>query len=352
MSGSGTVDVDGSYGEGGGQILRTAVAFSVILGKSVRVFKIRAGREVPGLRQQHVSTLQTLSKIFGADLRGAEVGSSEIRFAPGRLGESSVAVDMKTAASITLLLQAVIPAVALTRSRVSLDIIGGTDVPWSPTFDYFSGPVGRAYGLLGIEFEAAASKRGYYPRGGGRVTAEVKPAAALRAVRLERGVGPARADLVSRCGHLPRHVAERQMEAMVRVLSASGVEVGSRTLSEEGADSPGSSVLASVTNAGRLLGVDALGARGRSAEDVGEEAAQGLAASLRSGASVDSNLADMIAPLLSLADGESSLFVPEVSLHLKTGLHVARLFTKCDFSYVQEGGAYVVTVTPVSGHNA
>jgi RNA 3'-phosphate cyclase len=342
------IEVDGSFGEGGGQILRTAATFSAILGKPVRVYKIRAGREVPGLRQQHVSALQTLARIFGAQLRGAEVGSLEVSFSPGRLEATSVTVDMKTAASITLLLQAVVPAVALTHSKVTLEITGGTDVPWSPTFDYVSTVVRRAYGLLGIQFEATASRRGYYPRGGGKVTATVEPAASLRPVKLTRGIGPASADLVSRCGRLPRHVAERQLETMVRVLSASGVDIGSKTLSEEEADSPGSSVLASISKGGQLLGSDGLGAKGRSAEEVGERAAEGLVSTLRSGASVDSNLADMVAPLLSLAEGESSLLVPQVSLHLKTGLHVARLFTGCESSYVEDGRACLVSIRPSS----
>jgi len=352
LSGSSTVEVDGSYGEGGGQILRTAVAFSVILQRPIRVSRIRAGRDVPGLRQQHVSTLQTLARIFDADLRGAEIGSLEVSFTPGRLGVSRVTVNMKTAASITLLLQAVIPAVALTRSRVSLDITGGTDVPWSPTFDYFSDLVRRAYGLLGVEFEAVVLRRGYYPRGGGRATVKVEPAMGVRAIGLQRGGASARADLVSRCGGLPRHVAERQMEAMARVLSASGVELGLRFQSEEAADSPGSSVMASVTGGGRLLGADGLGAKGRRAEEVGEKAAGSLIASIRSGASVDSNLADMIAPWLSLASGESSFLAPQVSPHLRTALHIAKLFTGCDFSCVQDGSAILVTVSPVSGHNA
>ncbi|HYC11896.1 MAG TPA: RNA 3'-terminal phosphate cyclase [Nitrososphaerales archaeon] len=348
MSTSEIVEVDGSYGEGGGQILRTAVGFSVILGKPVVVSKIRAGRQVPGLKQQHVSTLQTLGRIFGAELRGAEIGSSVVSFAPGRMGASVVKVDMKTAASVTLLLQAVIPAVALTGSRVALDITGGTDVPWSPTFDYFSSVVRRAYALLGIEFEVTASRRGYYPRGGGRVTARVEPATVVRAVRLGRGVGSAKVDLASRCSRLPRSVAERQMEAMARFFSNSEVKIGGRTVGEEEADSPGTSALASATDGGRLLGADGLGAKGRRAEEVGEETAKSLVTALRSGAAIDSNLADMVAPLLSLSKGESSLLVPQVSLHLKTGLHVAKVFTGCDFSYVEEGNAYLVTVSPVS----
>jgi RNA 3'-terminal phosphate cyclase (ATP) len=205
---------------------------------------------------------------------------------------------------------------------------------------------------MGFTFKLNSTKRGYYPRGGGKVSVEVGPAAALRPVSLTAPRTVAKVDLVSRCACLPRHVAERQLESMVRFLSSSGVPVGSRTLGEEKADSPGSSVLAYTASGGYIMGADAIGARGKRAEDVGEQAAGKLSSSLSSGAAVDTNLADMIAPLLSLADGTSTLRVPEVSLHLKTGLHVARLFTACECSWREDGAACMVSIRPNQGHNA
>jgi RNA 3'-phosphate cyclase len=285
-------------------------------------------------------------------LKDAEIGSSEIAFFPSSPHVLSTTVDMKTAASITLLLQAVIPAVALTHSRVALQITGGTDVPWSPTLDYLSGVVRPAYRLMGLNFRVDSTRRGYYPKGGGKVSAEVEPASSLHPVNLTAPGTATRVDLVSRCACLPRHVAERQLKSMAQFLSSSGIPIGSRTLGEEKADSPGSSVLAYATSEGYFVGADAIGAKGRRAEDVGEQAAGKLASSISSGAAVDTNLADMVAPLLSLADGTSTLRVPQVSFHLKTGLHVARLFTGCEYLWQQDGAAYVVTIRPNQGHNA
>jgi RNA 3'-phosphate cyclase len=346
------IEVDGSFGEGGGQIVRTAVTFSVIQRRAIHITKIRVGREVPGLRQQHASTLRAMAEIFGAELRGDEVGSSEVSFSPGGARTSLAAVDMKTAASIPLLLQAVIPAVALTHSSLTLELRGGTDVPWSPTFDYLTTVAAKAYALLGITFRAEAARRGYYPRGGGIVVAEVEPAASVNPVGLDLPREPATAELTSRCAGLPRHVAERQLESMGTALASSGISVASKTLSEEQADSPGSSVLAAVTVGGRILGADAIGERGRPAEEVGREAAHKFAFTLGSGAPVDVNLADMIAPLLSMASEPSSLIVPEVTLHLKTGLYVARLFTGCEYSWRQKKSCFLVEIRPVSGSNA
>jgi len=201
------LDVDGSYGEGGGQILRTALAFSVITGRPVRVSKIRAGREVPGLRRQHVSALRVLGAVFDSQLDGVAEGSSEVSFVPGPLRADSISLDMKTAASITLVLQAVVPAVALTRSRLTLELVGGTDVSWSPTFDYFDAIVRRAYAALGIKFSARAVRRGYYPRGGGRAIVSVEPCEALLPLQLTGSPQVGGVDITSRCALLPRHVA-------------------------------------------------------------------------------------------------------------------------------------------------
>ena len=243
------------------------------------------------------------------------------------------------------------PAVALSHTGIVLDLRGGTDVPWSPTFDYFAKVARPGYSLLGINFEVQAQRRGYYPKGGGRVLAEVKPAVRANSVDSVAPQGDVKVDLVSRCANLPRHVAERQLEAMAEVFRSKGIEVGSQTLSEEEADSPGSSVLASVNGGGRLLGADAIGEKGKRAEAVGGGAAETLASALEKGATIDTNLADMLAPLLSLSEAKSTLRVPSISLHLETGLYIARLFTGCEYSWDRDGETCLVHISPVPGHN-
>src|SRR3989475_10206359 len=232
------IEIDGSYGEGGGQILRTAVAFSIILGRPVRVTKVRAGRNNPGLRPQHASVLKILGELCGGRLEGGEFGSTAIAFYPGVVEASSMKVDMGTAASITLVLQAVVPATSLSGSSLELELVGGTDVPWSPTFDYFANVVHKAFWDFGIRFEVTASRRGYYPRGGGRVKTVIEPCVSLKPVVL---VARPSADVVrirSRCGRLPVHVAVRQLDAASNFLEKSGIAVKERVHSEEQADSP------------------------------------------------------------------------------------------------------------------
>jgi RNA 3'-phosphate cyclase len=343
------VQVDGSKGEGGGQILRTAVAFSAIQGRPVRVDRIRAGRETPGLKRQHISALQVLAKVFGGILDGATEGSSEVAFVPGKQRLDSFAIDMGTAASITLVLQAVVPAVALTGSRLKLDLVGGTDVPWSPTYDYFERVVLPAFGAVGIAFAVAARRRGYYPRGGGMVTATIAPCPSLRPLNLSEPLSVSDFALVSRCGHLPRHVAERQLSSARQELSDAGFSTTHAEISEEQSNSPGSSILAYHVGPGAFLGSDCIGEKGRPAEEVGKDAALRLIAMARSGARLDQNIADMVIPLLSLAAGNSRISVPVITSHLRSGLELAAQFTGCEWSVEEREGLAMVSVMP-GGH--
>ena len=343
------VQVDGSRGEGGGQILRTAVAFSAIEGLPVRVDRIRAGRDPPGLKRQHISALQVLARVFGGGLEGATEGSSSVAFVPGRQRLESLSLDMGTAASITLVLQAVVPAVALTGARLKVDLVGGTDVPWSPTYDYFERVVLPAYGRVGIHLEVIARRRGYYPRGGGMVSATVDPCKEVLALDLTKKLASREVELISRCGRLPRHVAERQLESARVELTEAGFRVESSELTDEQSDSPGSSILAFHVDDSAYVGSDGLGARGRPAEEVGKDAAARFISTAKSGACLDPNVADMVLPLLSLAPKGSVVSVPTVTSHLRTGLELASQFTGCRWEVEQNAGIATVTVTPKSG---
>jgi RNA 3'-phosphate cyclase len=343
------VQVDGSQGEGGGQILRTAVAFSAIQRRPVRIDRIRAGREVPGLKRQHVSALKVLAEVFGGELTGVEVGSTTVTFIPGKQRVTTFSFDMGTAASITLVLQAVVPAIALSRSRLELSLVGGTDVPWSPTYDYFERVVCEAYKSIGINFEVSAERRGYYPRGGGRVTASIGPSAGVSPLDLNIRGAVSDVRLVSRCGKLPRHVAERQLSSASEFLQKAGINVLEGEMAVEQTDSPGSSILAYHSGPGLYLGSDGIGEKGRPAENVGREVAMKFAAEAKTFACLDSNLADMVLPLLSLAPSPSKVAIPGLTSHLKSGMQLASEFTGCTWSADARGECFIVGINPKSG---
>lgn len=343
------VEVDGSFGEGGGQILRTALCFSMALRVPVRITGIRSGRRVPGLRPQHSATIRILGEICSARVDGANVGSTELTFSPGEVTTKRGAFDLGTAASIPLVLQAVVPAVSLSGRSYDLELVGGTDVPWSPTSDYIERVVARAMSAAGIVFSFKVGRRGYYPAGGGTATVRVEACNRVEPLRLaSKRAGPSSktVSLFSRCGRLPISVAERQASSAASFLQARGLELAEREVSREDSLSPGSSILVSLVEEGGYLGGDAIGARGKPAETVGTEAAQSFLAAFTSGARADAHLADMLAPVLCLADSPSNLLIPFVTEHLRTSLHVASQFTSFEYELQELEGASLLTISP------
>jgi RNA 3'-phosphate cyclase len=341
-----TLEIDGSYGEGGGQVLRTAAAFSAILRRPIHVTKIRAGRNPPGLRQQHAIALKILSTIAGGDLRGADVGSTEVTFVPGKVEEASLRFDLGTAASITLVLQELVPAVSISGSSLNVELVGGTDVPWSPTFDYFSTVTTPAFHSIGIQVDTLLKKRGYYPVGGGIVVSHVKPSPGVRPVTFDETgkLGPVH--IASVCCRLPRHVAERQAESAFGYLSQRTVTDVVSSVSEGDSLSPGSSIVISRVDTSNFIGADGIGRRGLKAEAVGELAATEFVKTIATGARVDAHLADMIGPLLMLASGPSILRVSEITTHLETSLHIGKQFTGSSFSISPSGASWLLSISP------
>jgi RNA 3'-terminal phosphate cyclase (ATP) len=341
--------VDGSFGEGGGQILRTAVSFSMVLGVPIHVTKIRARRNVPGLRPQHSATIKILGEICSAEVVGATVGSTEVMFSPGEVKATRGSFNLGTAASIPLVLQAVIPAVSLMGRSYDMELVGGTDVPWSPTSDYIDRVVSPAMRAVGIGFTFQVERRGYYPNGGGRASVHIDPCERVTALELssERGEREGgRPSLVSRCGELPVSVAERQARAAVSVLRARGVEVAQRDVRLEDSVSPGSSLLLSLVGEQFYIGGDSIGTRRKPAETVGREASESFLTAFLAKARADVHLADMVAPVLCLSDSPSTLLIPYVTEHLRTSLHVAKQFTSADHKFEDRGAATLLSISP------
>ncbi len=318
------VEIDGSYGEGGGQILRTAVALSAVSGIPVRIFNIRAKRRNPGLRPQHLTAIRALAEITGARVEGARVGSMEVYFEPGRIRGGRYYFDVGTAGSISLVLQALLPVLAYADSPVYLTIRGGTDVKMAPLIDYVREVLIRLLDKFGYTVRLRVRRRGHYPRGGGIVDIEIPvPPRGFRPVRLvDRG----RLEGVEGRSHavkLPRHVAERQAAAASRLIrSALGVEprieVEWYEPSRDPHLGPGSGIVVWALFEGSVMGGDALGERGKRAEIVGEEAAQKLVEDVRSGAAVDRYASDMLPVYMALAEGESEYTGARLTSHART----------------------------------
>ena len=321
------IEIDGSIGEGGGQVLRTSLALSAVLRREVRIFNIRAGRAEPGLKAQHLTGARALAQICGASSKGLKIGSTELIFNPGRVKAGSFHFDVGTAGSITLVLQTLMPLLPFVLGKVEVAITGGTDVKWSPPIDYLRLVTIPFLERMGVHASISVSLRGHYPKGGGMVRFTSTPTAVLTNITGGEDGKVTAIRGVSHSVKLPVHVAERQASAATRIVEEKNfpppkIEID---VSENGPNmGPGSGiVLCAITSNGGLLGGDSLGERGRPAEVVGEDAARKLLEEIGSGAFLDRHMGDMIVPYVALAEGVSDLSLSQVTLHTLTNVKVA-----------------------------
>ncbi len=320
------VEVDGSYGEGGGQILRTSAMLATIMGVEMRVSNIRIRRPSPGLKAQHIAAVRALVEITGGSADGLRIGSKDVEFRPGERMKRKVVLDVGTAGSITLILQALIPAVSLRGGESHMEITGGTDTKWSPSTTYLEKVALPAFELAGVKAKMEVIRRGYYPRGGGLVKVDISPAKPVDSYSYgcpER-YGPR---IVSVYSKLPRHVGERQASSAAMVLERAGLDVVGTEVLEEPSISPGTSVLVySAGDGPHFVGGDSIGERGVPAEKVGRRAARMFVAEVMRRSCVDVHLSDMLIPLLATQHGRFEFCTSELTSHMETNAYVTRRF--------------------------
>ena len=313
------IEVDGSTGEGGGQLLRTAVALSALSGVPVRIRKIRAGRPNPGLAPQHVAAVQAVAALSNAEVDGLEPGSAEVTFRPGTLAGGRHRFDVGTAGSVTLVLQACLPVAFRTSEGARITVSGGTDVQWSPPFDYLDRVFLPLLARRGGTAELRLVRRGYYPRGGGLVEVTVQPAARWSPWNGSDPGPVVRIRGIAHASHLPADIPARMKHAALRSLQAHpDVKIEDRIYAGEEAVGPGGALVVWAETERTTLGAAVLAERGKSSERIGEEAALALAAEVASGSTLDYHAADQLLVYLASAEGPSSFLVREPSGHLRT----------------------------------
>ena len=316
--------IDGAYGEGGGQILRTALSLSALLTRPVRIENIRAGRRNPGLQAQHLVALQALGEITRAEVEGGRVGATAVRFAPGPVHAGSFRFAVGTAGAVTLVLQAALLPLAWGGAVSTLTITGGTHVPWSPPVPYLEGVLLPTLAPAGLHASVELLRWGFYPKGGGEVRVMVRPASgALRPLtRLTRGTLRAVRGTAA-VVRLPRTIAERQQARVEMRLRDLRVPVAIEVVEGEG-PSPGTHLFLLAETEGSRAGFAALGERGKPAERVADEACAALGDYLETDGALDPHLADQILPALALAEGESVFTTTALSPHLLTNAWAIR----------------------------
>jgi RNA 3'-phosphate cyclase len=339
------IDIDGSFGEGGGQILRSSLALSLLTGQPFRLRKVRANRKPkPGLRPQHLASVRAAAKIGRAKVTGDTVGSGQLTFEPGPVTPGSYRFDIGTAGATALVLHTVYLPLALAGGPSEVVLEGGTHNEKAPCF-HFLQTTWRGYmARLGLTVSLEMKRAGFYPRGGGQIVAHVQPCPVPRPLTLTGIVEHKTAAVLSGYAGLPDHVAARQARRATVRLRDAGIEP--EVAYEEWEGGPG--CMLAITLGGPVPTLFfGLGARGKPAEAVADEAADEALAHASRGLPVDPHSADQLLLPLAIASGDSEYHVSEVTRHLTTNAAVVKLFLDREITIDGEEGA--TGVVRVSG---
>jgi RNA 3'-terminal phosphate cyclase (ATP) len=335
------IELDGSVGEGGGQILRTSLTLAMITGRPFRIRQIRARRSKPGLMRQHLVAVQAAAQICGAEVRGAAVGSQELEFVPGKIRGGDYRFAIGTAGSCTLVLQTVLPALLMAGQPSTLHLSGGTHNPMAPPVQFLQRAFCRLLAEMGAQVDVRLERFGFYPAGGGEVIASVVPCAQLRPrTWMERGERKAAYAECFTAG-IPSRVAQRELECVGKAMNWGEEQLLARRLPDD--QGPGNALMLTLDYEHTTEVFTAFGEKSVSAENVAREAVQRARQYLCSKAAVSEYLGDQLMLPLALAGG-GGFTVDEVSMHARTNAGVIELFLPVRFEFARHEGAEAVTV--------
>jgi RNA 3'-terminal phosphate cyclase (ATP) len=331
--------INGGYGEGGGQIIRSAIVLSCITKQSIHLENIRKNRRVPGLRPQHLTAIKILQKIANAKVIGAKLGSTELKFIPGNIESLELVEDIGTAGSISLILQVLIPVVAISQKKLNLTIKGGTDVLWSPSIDYTQHILKEAYSRMGIEFSLDLRKRGYYPKGGGEINLLVYPSSVKSISFLERKTNVVK--LICTFSKLSIEKIKNQIEEIKEKLIKENFIVKTEIKNQEAIDS-GASLLIFSIDEHSIIGIDVLFDKKTQRFDLD------LDEFIINPLGIDANLADMLVVPASLGQKKTTFQVRRISKHLETNLFVTSKITGCKYGIGKLPNGFEVIIEGIS----
>ena len=330
--------INGGHGEGGGQIIRSAITLSCITKQPIHLENIRKNRKDEGLKPQHLTAIRILQKISKADVIGDKIGSTELKFIPGNVENLELIEDVKTAGSISLILQVLIPVVSISQKKLSLIIKGGTDVLWSPSMDYTQHVVKEAYSRMGIEFSVEIIKRGYYPKGNGEVKLEVYPSKIKSLTLSKRETN----NLKLKCtfSKISIDVIKEKIEMIKEKISKANFNVEIEIKEEEAIDS-GASLLIYSIDKNSIIGIDGLFDNKKQNFDLDFE-------KFNNSLGVDESLADMLVVPASLGINKTVFQVKEITEHLETNLFVTSKITGCKYGIGKTSEGFEVIIQGVS----
>jgi len=319
------IEIDGSQGEGGGQVLRTSLSLSLITGKPLHLFNIRSRRSKPGLQPQHLTAVRAAAAISGAEVTSASLGSQELTFLPHEIRPGSYRFDIGTAGATTLVLQTILIPLSLAKKAATLTLTGGTHVPWSPNFHYLDLQWSPYLQEMGFNTRLILEKAGFYPQGGGSIQVILRPARSLQPLQLSERGALLRIQGLSAVANLDDEIALRQKHQALRRLEPLCRDTKIKTLSLPSMGKGTFILLVAEFEQGSAC-YSALGEKGKPAEKVADEACDSLQFLLNRRAGIDEYLADQLLLPLVLAQGPSKFAAPRITGHLLTNAEVIRKF--------------------------
>jgi len=314
--------IDGSIGEGGGQILRTALSCSLLTGEPVHLINIRAGRQKPGLQAQHLAAVNAAAALARAGIDGAQLGSQELVFRPSVVIAGEYAFAVGTAGSATLVLQTVLPALMIASGPSSLVLEGGTHNPLAPPFEFLAKSFLPLLHRLGPNVRAKLDRHGFYPAGGGKMRVTIEPVAKLTRLDLPERGAVLRCRATAVVANLPRHVAERELKVLKRELDLDASDLRIEEVKSHG---PGNAAFVEVESVNIIEVFVGFGEQGVRAEVVAGRLAKEVRRYLEVDVPVGEHLADQLLLPLALAGGGSFVTLP-LSSHALTNIEVLKQF--------------------------
>lgn len=336
------IEIDGSQGEGGGQILRTSLALSIITGKPMRMFKIRAGRSRPGLQRQHLTAVQAAVAVCGAQVTGDAIGSLELSFTPSQVRAGDYHFAVGTAGSCLLVLQTVLPALMLADGPSRVVLEGGTHNPFAPPFDFLKHCYAPLLRKMGPSLELTLQRGGFYPAGGGRCAAEITPSPnGLRPLELTERGKLVDQQMVSILSRLPQDVGNRELDTAGRLL---GWPKKSRTIHQVDSPGAGNALLLSVEFENVTEMISGFGDKKTAAEFVAKRAARQMKEYLAADAPVGIYLADQLLLPIALA-GNGRFRCLRLTEHTITNIQTIQYFLDREIiSRPQSDGSVMVEI--------
>ncbi len=327
------IEIDGSAGEGGGQILRSSLGLSLLTGTPFRIYSIRAGRDNPGLRRQHLAAVKAAAEVGKADVKGAAIGSREVVFRPGKVEPGRYAFSVGSAGSATLVFQTVLPALLTASGPSTIALEGGTHNPWAPPYDFLEKAFLPLLNRMGPKVTATLERRGFYPAGGGRAEITIEPTSRLLPLELlERGTLRAtRATAI--VSSLSAEIGRRELRELGRKLDLAST----RVVEDRTSPGPGNAVMVEIESEHVTEVFTGFGEKRVSAEKVASLVGDEAKAYLESGVPVGEHLADQLLIPLALA-GAGAFVTAELSMHATTNMGVIRIFLGTRFPVTRERG--------------